>query len=156
MSKAPRRGMVLAAMWCLCVLPRPAEAVLGEPVASVHADQMRLQGSRRVISALRYQVHDIRSADGAIVKQYANSSGQVFCVNWRSQLKPNLASLLGQSFGDYTVATSKAAPARGYARRNDIQSGNLVVNEVQHLGVFSGQACLRNLIPQGVAAHELR
>lgn len=151
-------GGLLAAAWGLWLwaLSLPAKAVLGEPVASVHADQMRLQGTRRVSSALRYQQHTIQSTDGAVVRQYAAASGQVFCVSWRSQLKPNLASLLGAHFGDYTVATRKAAPARGFARKSDIQIGNLAVSEVQHMGMFSGQACLRNLVPEGVDVHALR
>lgn len=144
-----------AAGW-LCALPLPAAATLGEPVASVQVDQMRMQGSRHISSALRYQVHDIRSADGAVVRQYATASGTVFCVSWRSQLKPNLEGLLGSHFGDYAAAMRQAAPARGYARKSDVQYGDLVVNEVQHMGMFRGQACLRNLLPQGVDAHALR
>lgn len=134
----------------------PAHAVLGEPVASVHVDQMRLHGARRQSLGLRYQVHDITQADGSVLRQFATPSGVVFAVSWRSHLKPNLSSLLGVHYENYARATRAAAPGRGFTRRNAIQAGDLVVTESQHLGFFSGQAFVRHLVPEGVDVNGLR
>jgi hypothetical protein len=138
---------------CLAV---PAHAVLGEAEASVHADQMRLHGARHLSQTLLYQVHDITQADGSVLRQFVTPSGQVFAVVWRSHLKPNLQSLLGSHFANYAQATRDAAPRQGYTRQNAIQSGNLVVTESVQMGLFTGRASLRHLVPEGVDANALR
>lgn len=146
--------------WCSAVvglcLALPAHAVLGEAVASVHADQMRLHGVRRLSQTLRYQVHDIKQADDSVLRQFVAPSGTVFAVSWRSHLKPNLQSLLGSHFAGYEQATRDAAPRRGFTRQNAIQSGNLVVKETVLMGLFTGHAYLRHLVPEGVDPNALR
>lgn len=134
----------------------PAHAVLGEAVASVHADQMRVQGVRRLSQGLRYQVHDIRQADDSVLRQFVSPTGTVFAVSWRSHLKPNLPLLLGSHFESYAQATRAAAPRQGFTRQNAIQMGDLVVNETVQMGLFNGSAYLRHLVPEGVDPNALR
>ena len=57
-ARLVRWSASLGAACCMACAPQ-AHAVLGERVETVHADQMRLQGARRLSTALRYQVHDI-------------------------------------------------------------------------------------------------
>lgn len=140
----------------LNALALPANAVLGEAAASVHADQVRLHGARRLSQGLRYQVHDIRQADDSVLRQYVTPSGTVFAVSWRSHLKPNLQALLGSHFPGYAQATRDATSRKGYARQNAIQAGNLVVSETMQMGLFTGRAYLRHLVPEGVDLNALR
>jgi hypothetical protein len=132
-----------------------AQAVLGERVDSIHADQMRLQGVRRLSTTLQYQVHDIRLADGATVRQFATPAGQVFALAWRSHLKLQLQPLLGQYFSPYSAARQAAAPGQGFARQSALAQGGLVVRESAHLGLFAGLAYVRQLVPEGVDPNAL-
>lgn len=149
-------GKCLAlALVCWVVWAQPAHAVLGERVETIHADQMRLQGARRLATALQYQVHDIRLADGSLVRQFATPSGQVFALAWRSHLKLQLQPLLGQYFSGYTEARRAATKGHGFVRQSVLSQGGLVVHESAHLGMFAGLAYVHHLVPEGVNPNAL-
>lgn len=141
---------------CCLAFPPQAHAVLGERVETIHADQMRLQGARRLATALRYQVHDISLADGSSVRQFASPSGQVFALAWRSHLKLQLQPLLGQYFSGYSAARMASAKGHGFARQSMLTEGALVVHESAHMGMFAGLAYVRHLVPEGVDPNALR
>lgn len=150
--------MLLLAGLSAGLLAAPAaQAVLGEAAQTVHADQMRLQGTRRLSSTLQYQVHEIQQADGSVLRQFASPSGQVFALSWRSRLKPQLQPLLGSYFGAYRGAVQAAGAARpGFSRQVSVAQEGLVLRETEHLGLFIGLAYVPALVPAGVDANALR
>jgi hypothetical protein len=151
-----RLGRLAGLLAALALAQQPAQAVLGEPVSSVHSDQMRMQGVRRTSVALRYEVHEIRMADGAFVRQFASPAGQVFALTWRSPLKLQLQPLLGQYFANYQQAIQQASTGRGFSRQSHVQASDLVVTESAAMGLFSGQAYVQSLVPGGVDVRALR
>ena len=154
-ARLVRWSASLGAACCMACAPQ-AHAVLGERAETVHADQMRLQGARRLSTALRYQVHDIRMADGSSVRQFASPGGQVFALVWRSHLKLQLQPLLGQYFSGYSEARLASAKGHGFARQSVLTQGALVVHESAHMGMFAGLAYVRHLVPEGVDPNALR
>ncbi len=135
----------------------PAHAVLGEDLASIHADQMRLAGARRQTATLGMQVHTLTLADGSTVRQYAGADGRVFAVAWNARSKPRLDQLLGTHFAAYAEGGRAAMrQRRGVLHAAVVQQGDLVVEAHAHLNAHVGRAWLRSRVPAGVATDALR
>ena len=163
-ARLVRWSASLGAACCMACAPQ-AHAVLGERVETVHADQMRLQGARRLSTALRYQVHDIRMADGSSVRQFASPGGQVFalvhdaagCLRAGGHLLIEDVPGVGkQYFSGYSEARLASVKGHGFARQSVLTQGALVVHESAHMGMFAGLAYVRHLVPEGVDPNALR
>ncbi len=148
------QNMLVLVAWLLC--GTPAHAVLGEPVASVQGDQIRLQGRRKVSSAPRFEAHEIALPNGARITQYATPSGRVFAVAWRSHLKLKLDDLFGGYFAGYAQAMQAPAGPRGMVRVHHVELADLSVRETGRPGAYAGMAVVRSLVPPGVDADALR
>jgi hypothetical protein len=72
---------VIAALAAACSLP--AFAVLGEDVSSVQADRVHSNATMRVTTAQNYTIHELRSAAGVVIREYAAASGKIFAVSWQ-------------------------------------------------------------------------
>lgn len=149
-----RRGLLVVVAWLLC--GAPAHAVLGEPVASVQGDQIRLQGRRRVTAAPNFAVHEIELPHGAHITQYVTPSGRVFAVAWRSRLKLKLDDLLGTYFAAYVQAMQAPVGRSGMVRAHRVDAADLSVRETGRPGAYAGLAVVRSLVPEGVDHHALR
>src|SRR5256885_356537 len=90
----------------------PALAELGGSVASIQNDQVHMQGSRRMIAAESYTVHEIQADTGTIVKEYVSSGGTVFAVAWHGPWLPDMKQLLGSYFERYQTAMESNHVAR--------------------------------------------
>lgn len=148
-----------SAAWLLMLAAGPAAAVLGEDLASVQADQLRLGAQRRasVAPAAGWQVHELTLPDGSRIRQYATPEGRVFAVSWNTRFKPRFDQLLGAHFAAYAEGGRQLQAQRpGPLRAARVEQGDLVVESTAHLQAHVGRAWLRSLLPAGTATDALR
>jgi len=139
----------LVAIVLLCFLAAtPSWAVLGESVDSLASDQQHLRGELRSAVGEGFSVHEISSADGTFVREYASPAGLVFAVSWRGPFVPDLAQLLGSYFQEFQQASQ--APVR---RRCPlaVRTERLVVELGGHMRAFRGRAYLPGALPNAVS-----
>ena len=135
----------------------PAQAVLGEDVASVQADQLRLSAVRRMNRTLDAEVQVLTLADGSSIRQYLTPSGRVYAVAWNTRSKPRLDQLLGAHFADYAAGGRLAMQRRaGVHHQAVVEQGELVVESSAHLNAHVGRAWLRSLLPSAAARDAIR
>lgn len=139
-----------AALWTV-----PAFAVLGEDASSVQADGVHLHASMRATPAQKYTIHELRSAAGTVVREYAAPSGKIFAVAWQGPTLPDMKQLLGSYFEEF----QKAAQAQNRRGGHDpliIQQPGLVVELGGHMRSHVGRAYLPDEIPSGVHDQEIK
>jgi hypothetical protein len=136
------------------MLAPTAHAALGEGRDSVQADSRALGAATPVVTSTeRYELHESRTADGGVIRQYVNAQGSVFAVTWSSRFRPNLEQLLGAHYAEYLSA------ARGRAANHHVFSvatPGFVLGIVQRPRGSAGTAHLPALLPAGVRPEELR
>ncbi|TCK43945.1 uncharacterized protein DUF2844 [Paraburkholderia sp. BL8N3] len=131
---------------------QPALAQLGSTlsVESGHAHGAVLHRSQTGQIAFRETV----DAHGTIVRQYVNSSGEVYAVTWRGPTMPDIEALLGAHFGRYrTGALSSQAYSGLHSSR--VEEGDLIVESSVRLREFNGRAWLAHALPPGVAQSDI-
>ncbi|CAD5366372.1 conserved exported hypothetical protein [Rubrivivax sp. A210] len=139
------------------LLPAPAAAVLGEGLASVQADTLRLAATRRIASGLETQVHTLAQADGSTIRQYVGADGRVYAISWNTRYKPRLDALLGAHFPAYAEAARAAQQLRaGVRHAASLSHGDLVVESLAHLNAHAGRAWLRSRLPAAGSADAIR
>jgi hypothetical protein len=136
---------VLVSVWCSA---GPAWAMLGQPAASVLADQQRLHAQLRTMANDGYVVQQIEAADGTVVREYVSPANLVFGVAWQGPKVPDLTQLLGVYFPAYqaalTVPVHRRAPVV-------VHTESLVVEMSGHMRAFSGRAYIPSLVPSALA-----
>ena len=133
--------------------PRPAVASLGGDVVSVQRDQASMKATLRSTPAARYTVHEMETASGSKVREYATPGGKVFAVAWQGTFHPGYRQLLGDHFAHLTQSLQRI-----HARRAPviINEPDFVFETAGHMRSLSGRAYLPQLIPQGVSAKEIQ
>jgi hypothetical protein len=145
-------GMALA----IFVTALPARASLGGDSASIQADQLYMQGTRRTIAAESYTIHQIQAASGAVVKEYLSPEGKVFGLAWHGPWPLNMHQLLGTYFEQYAqAAKAQSGPRMGRRPLMIVQPG-LVVQLSGHPRAFAGMAYVPEMLPPGVRAEEIQ
>lgn len=148
------KSMPWISLAILLFLVSPAWAGLGGNTVSVKADQEKLQGSLQITKTANYEVHEIQSAQGIRVREYVAPSGTVFGVAWQGPATPDLRQLLGSYFDQYVQAAAQSRKAgRGPVT---VQLPGLVVQRGGHMRFLVGRAYLPEMVPQGVAADEIK
>jgi hypothetical protein len=138
------------------VLPFSAGASLGGDLASVHEDQMKMQGSLRTTSNDSYNVHEIQAPNGIVVREYVSLSGNVFGVAWQGHAHPDLHQVLGANYDRFVQAVqAQRAQRRGHGPLL-IQEPGLVVQIGGHMRSLIGKAYLPQSLPAGVRAEVIR
>jgi hypothetical protein len=150
------RPKMVSGILAMLVVPLPVCAALGGDVSSVQADQAKMQGTLRSTSADTYTVHEIQTAAGVAVKEYASPTGRVFAVTWQGQVHPDLRQLLGDYFETYTQALQAQRAQRHGHGPVLVQQAGLVVQVTGHVRSFFGRAFVPQMVPAGVKAEELR
>lgn len=144
--------MVAAALW-----PMTASAALGGTVASVESDRVHAKGSlTRMVRTQAYELHEIRSAAGTMIREYVSPSGTVFAVAWEGPWMPDMTQVLGAHFGHYQQAMAARARRRRSRGVVAIDDADLVVQMIGHPRSFSGRAYIPSLVPQGVETGAIR
>ena len=144
--------MVIAVVACV-LASRAVMASLGGDVTSVESDRVHMKAAAVTSSASAlYTVHEMRSASGTTVREFANTDGIVFAVTWRGPFLPDLRQTLGTYFTTYQTAprTKRYGHAHGILEQPD-----LVVHSSGHLRAFVGAAYVPQLVPAGVSIDQL-
>ncbi len=132
-------------------------AALGDAAASVGRDGQLMNAEPSTTAMPLYDRHELRTADGATVREYATrdaSGGTVFAVNFDGPSMPDMKALLGTSYDRYVAA---AAKVRGHNHHlMSFDADGLAVTIVKQPRGFQGEAHLPALMPQGVRAEDLR
>ena len=155
MAKRRRPGLWLTARLALAVPPflsLPAWAALGDTVASVSTDSVRLKATMRVATHASYSVDQLQTGEGITIREFV-SAGVVFAVTWQGPYRPDPRQLFGRYFDIYLNAPRTTDSSR---TRSRIEQPELVVHSSGHMRAFAGLAYLPNLLPAGVNAGDLQ
>ena len=140
--------------WLVIVLAAsPAWAVLGESQNSVSADRKAMRGVVQSATRQGYSLHEIRGADGAVVKEFVTPEGVVFGLSWQAPTMPNLTQLLGTYFPDFQLASNRKRAHRGPLV---VRSDRVVIESGGHMRAFYGRAYIPGLLPKGLSAEVVR
>ena len=145
------RHFVVAAF--LVALATQAFAALGGDVSSIQNDQAHIAATRRVTQAEGYNVHELRSPAGAVVREF-ESSGKVFAISWQSPSLPDLKQLLAARFQEFQQAAQQHSQPGGHAPLI-IHLPDLVVELGGHMRGFVGRAYLPGDMPTNVHSADL-
>ena len=130
----------------------PAHAQLGSTLsmASGHAHGAVLHRSQTGQIAF----HEIVDAHGTIVRQYVNSSGEVYAVTWRGPTMPDIEALLGAHFERYRAGALSSQAYSGL-HSSRVKEDDLIVESSVRLREFNGRAWLARALPPGVAQSDI-
>ncbi|RQZ11943.1 DUF2844 domain-containing protein [Burkholderia sp. Bp9031] len=143
-----------------------AHAELGgapmSPPADDHAATVRaMQRAMRSAdgaqaSTAAYTVREITLGSGTVIHEYTSAAGTVFGLAWRGPSMPDLASLLGSYFPQYTAGVQAAHAARGWRAPVSVDTSGLVIRTGGHMGAFAGQAWLPAALPAGLSGPDIQ
>ena len=140
---------ILSILLILMMGSIPAWASLGDDVSSVNADQNVLQGQIRKEVHTGYELHQITTSDGSVVKEFVSPQGKVFGIAWQGHGIPNLQQLLGS----YATRLRQGQRTRVVPRRAvSIQADDFVFFSFGYLRFFRGRAYVPSLVPSNVSA----
>lgn len=133
----------------------PAMAALGGDASTIQADQIHMQGSRRIIPADSYAVHEIQAATGTL-REYISPQGIVFAVAWHGPWLPDMRQILGSYFEQYSQAAASHHSARFGRRPVMVEQPGLVIQSGGHLRSFAGKAYIPDMLPTGVRPEDIQ
>jgi uncharacterized protein DUF2844 len=131
----------------------PGWAVLGEYQNTVGADQRVMRGQIQSVTQQGYSLHEIKGADGAVVREYVSPDGVVFGLSWQSPAMPNLAQLLGSYFPDFQLASNRRMRHRGPLV---VRTDRVVIESGGHMRAFRGRAYVPSLMPKNLSPEVVR
>ncbi len=138
----------------------PAWAALGGNFTSVQADQVHMEASLRTSVRASYNVHEMQSAAGSVVREYISSAGEsagkVFAVTWQGPWPPDMRQLLGSYFEQYMQAAKAKSGGRIGRRPLMIDQPGLVIQIGGHPRSFTGRAYVPQMLPSGVRAEDIQ
>jgi len=147
--------MVLLAGFALGLLflPSRASATLGSDVTSVEADRQQMRATLALTSNGLYEVHELRTGRGDVVREFVSPEGNVFGVAWKGSVKPQYTQLLGS----YTNEITKASELRQNHRAPlVIHQPDFVFSSFGHMRFYAGHAYIPSLLPAGVRPEEIQ
>lgn len=134
----------------------PVRASLGGDFASVHDDQMKMQGTLRTTTNNSYNIHEIQALNGVVVREYVSLSGNVFGVAWQGRTHPDLRQVLGAYYDQYVQAVQAQRAQRHGHGPLLIEQPGLVLQMEGHMRSLSGRAYLPQNLPAGMRLEEIR
>ena len=134
----------------------PAMAALGGDLNSVHDDAAHMKATVKIQHKQTYAIHQITDKSKTVVREYVSPDGRVFGVAWQGPYLPDLNRILGNYMQQYITAAQEEhskAPGRHPLM---IHQPGLVVETSGRMRAYYGRAYAPDLLPQGVAAEEVR
>ena len=86
------RDLLLLQLLAACCVT-PANAALGDTLATVGADFQQLEAGARGAARTDFSVHELRTPAGTVIREYVGASGVVFAVSWQGPAKPSMPRL---------------------------------------------------------------
>ena len=139
----------------LTLAPGTAWAALGGDTVSILADQGQMRGTRQAISHQAYVIHEIRSEDGVVVREYQGAQGTVFAVAWQGRWMPDMRQILGSYYDRFARAMTSRAGVRG-RHPVSIDEPDLVIQIGGHPQSFVGKAYLPGTLPETLRPEDIR
>jgi len=133
----------------------PALAALGGDVSSIDADNACMKATVNLARNDNYEVHEMKSPGGTVLREFVSPGGRVFAVAWHGPFMPELQQILGTYFQQYSTALQSQKKRYGRAPLN-LQLPGLVVQEGGHMRAYVGRAYLPEMLPPGVQAQEIK
>lgn len=150
--------------------PLAARATLGEPAASVAADAAQMNATagaspehpmpglsaQNAPTSANFTVEQITTLDGTVVSEYVDQGGTVFAVTWHGPRPPDVSTLLGTYFKQYSDAANTGAPSPFGLHAASVHASDVTVETAGHMGVMWGRAYLPARMPAGVSLSEIK
>lgn len=156
MKKSGKWYGLLAVLGVLMALPLNAMAELGGTIASVDSDRLRVGGTRRVLQAQAYSMHEIRTANNGVIHEYVAPDGKVFAVTYVGQFPGESNGLLGKYSAQVTQAVQARTAGQPIGRAVHVEMPGLRYHAIGHLRYFSMRAVVPENIPAGVNVEEIQ
>lgn len=106
--------------------------------------------------AANYTVKQTTLATGTVVREYVGQDGNVFGIAWKGPFAPDLATLLGSYFTQYTSGVEALRAQRKGRGPVAVEQTGLVVRSAGHMGAYFGHAYLPDALPAGVGASDIQ
>ncbi len=142
-------GVLMSQVTCL-----PALATLGEDVATVENDRIKMKAQLRITSVAGYTVHEIQDSAGTTVREYVAASGKVFAVAWNGPLLPDFRQTLGELFR--RLQQRRQLPTCGPPAFDHRASRPGRPFEWTHARVFNGNAYVPSLLPPNFSVADIK
>jgi hypothetical protein len=144
--------------------PSIARATLGEPAASVAADAAQMNAARllpglpaqNTPTSGNFTVERLTTPEGTVVSEYIGQSGVVFAVTWRGPTPPDVATLLGTYFKQYSDAANTGAPSPLGLHASSVHASDVTVETAGNMALMWGRAYLPAALPAGVNLSEIK
>ena len=131
-----------------------AQAGLGDPADSVQRDATALRArTLATMSEAGYDLHEITTVEGTVVREYVSPAGVVFAVTWSGRNRPDLSILLGKHYDAYLKAAS--VPHVNH-KVFSLQTDALVVRIMKLSRGFAGEAHVPAMLPGGTKAQDIQ
>lgn len=127
--------------------PSPSPQVRNTAAAT--SAQQRAATATAMQSGL-YTLHQRIQDNGTTVWEYANVAGQVFAVQWRGPVLPDLSALLGSYFQGFHQDTAQARAQGRHGSPVSVDRTDLVLRSNGRMRNFFGYAYAPALVPTGV------
>jgi hypothetical protein len=147
-ASSSRRRLVVAFLAGALASGPTAWASLGQDVASVENDRAQMQGSRTIVAARDYAIHEIQAPTGTVVREFILADGTVFAIAWEGPFIPNLRQLLGAYFVPFAQAAQEHQQRHARHGALRVETPDLVVEAGGHMRAFFGRAYVPVLLPQ--------
>ncbi|WP_241295017.1 DUF2844 domain-containing protein [Burkholderia stabilis] len=135
----------------------PMSPPADDQAASVRALQRAMRSADGVqASTAAYTVREITLGSGTVIHEYTSAAGSVFGLAWHGPTMPDIASLLGSYFPQYTAGVQAAHTARGWRAPVSVETSGIVIRTGGHMGAFSGQAWLPTALPAGLTGNDIQ
>jgi hypothetical protein len=133
----------------------PALAALGGDVRSVNADRELMQGQLLTTPMQQFDLHEITTTGGTVIREYMTPQGKVFAVTWRGPFPPNLQQLFGSYYEQFQTAATSSAQVASH-RMLSIAAPDFVVQALGRMRSYHGKAFVPSLVPAGVSVAALQ
>ena len=150
---------------CLAALPLllitslfslPAMAALGGDLNSVQDDATQMKATIKIQQKPAYAIHQIANKNKTVVREFVSPDGRVFGVAWQGPFLPSLSQILGSYMQQYAAGVEQEHAKSPGRHPLMIHQPGLVVETSGHMRAYYGRAYAPDLLPQGVAAEEVR
>ncbi len=131
-----------------------ALASLGDLESSIDHDSETLRAKHRVSKGAGYTIHQLKTSTSTVV-EYVSSAGSVFEVTWRGAGMPDLSTLLGANYTDYTIERAKLAKTHS-REASEVKTAKMIVSSSGHMRYIHGRAYIPDLVPTGIDVRSLK
>ncbi|PRX32047.1 uncharacterized protein DUF2844 [Paraburkholderia sp. BL18I3N2] len=138
------------------MLPLASYAALGGAPGTGAASQSVLRSAVSLnasAAATPYTTRTTSGADGVTIHEYVLPSNVVFAVTWQGPVRPDMSTLLGSYFPNFTNAAAQRARGAGPMIEHN---GDFHIESAGRAGRFFGKAYLPRLVPVNVRVEQLQ